>query len=83
MPALRAPMTSPKGTGLALDGQFPGVGDNRSRQDADQGRLAGAVGADEAVDLTGANVEGDLAQCADAPEGFADAARRQKQAFGG
>ena len=54
--------------GAAVDGKLAGVGDHRPRQHADQRRLAGAVGADEAVDLTGANVEGDVIQRADAAE---------------
>lgn len=60
------------------DGVFPrvlaeqlggaGVGAQEPEQDADGGRLAGAVGAEEAVDLTGVDGEVEAVQCVRAAE---------------
>ena len=64
-------------------GESAAVGRDRARQDVDEGRLARAVRADEAMDLAGPDVEGDLPQRAHAAEALADAARQQQRSFGG
>ncbi len=51
------------------------IGMLEAGEDADQRRLAGAVGADQAVDLAGGDVEADAGERADAAEGFPDVVR--------
>ena len=53
-----------------------GVGAQQSEQDADGGGLPGAVGAEEAVDLTGLDVEVEAVQRVGPAEGLVQAGRR-------
>jgi hypothetical protein len=64
----------------AVDGDRPGIRMLEAGEDADQRRLAGTVGADEAVDLAGTDVEADAVQRADAAEGFPDTGGRDEGA---
>ena len=57
-----------EGTGSPAEPQFALVGPVHAGQDLDEGRLAGAVLADERVHLTGAQGEGDVVEGEDAGE---------------
>ena len=64
---------------LALPHHVPLVGTVRPGEDLDQGRLAGAVLAEQAVHLTGADVEVDAVERPDAREGLDDAVHLQQR----
>ena len=57
---------------LAVDQHLAGIALLRARQHFHQGRLAGAVAADEADDLAGEEVDGDVFDGVDAAEGDED-----------
>ena len=59
---------------VAVDEDLPAVRRMRARQHAHQGRLAGAVAADEPDDLAGVEVDGHVPDGVDATEGDADVA---------
>jgi hypothetical protein len=62
--------------GHAVDRDRAGIGLLHARENADQGRLAGAVLAQQAVHLTAHDVEGDAVVGHDAGEGLRDVAER-------
>ena len=62
----------------AVDDERAGVGPLGAGDDLDQGRFAGAVLADERVDLAGAEVERHALERAEAGEGLANGASVEK-----
>ena len=64
---------------LVAEADAAAVGGVGAGDDLDERRLAGAVFAEERVDLAGAEVEGDVVQHADAGEGLGDAADRDER----
>ena len=63
-----------QGRRLAVDADRPGIGAQHAGEDLDERRLAGAVGAEQGVDLAGRDGEVDGAQGDDRPERLGDAA---------
>ena len=57
----------------AVELEFAGVGRQRAGDDLQQGRLAGAIGADQSVDLAFDDVEINVAQGVHGAEALADA----------
>ena len=74
MPAARASCGRRKIDRLAVDPDLAGVGDHRARQALDQGRLAGAVVADDGQHLARVQVEVGAVEADDAAEGLDQAA---------
>ena len=83
MPRRMAACGSARRTGSPCQVIVPGVGLVRSGEDLDQRRLAGAVLAEQAVHLTGADVEVDAVQRPDAGEGLDDAVHLQQRRLAG
>ena len=77
MPASRASCGVRKCTSLAVQEDLAGVGDQGPGQGLDQGRLAGAVVADDRQHLAREQVEVDAVEADDLAEGLDQPARRQ------
>ena len=79
MPRLMAACGSASETCSPAPGDVPLVGLVRTGEDLDQGRLAGAVLAEQAVHLAGADVEVDAVEGADARELLDDAVHLEQR----
>ncbi len=82
MPAWSAACGEPNVTGSPAEGDLAGVGLVGAGQHLDQGGLAGAVLAEQAVHLAGRDVEVDAVQRADAGELLDDAPHREQRRHG-
>ena len=68
--------------GLAVDEHGARIRPDRAREDLDEGALAGAVGAQQRVDLTPTDLDGRVAQRSDGAVALGDAARVEQQVRG-